>query len=129
MTIKKSNRLDAEIYTALLCSEIQVAIDEHDYQLFGLRVDDRKPAEGEEMPESHIYEDGEKTDELVGGVSTLAVGHGVPVARALAGMHDYIALGRGWITLVGGDAGHRGVDDGEAVIHGGVALRSWRVER
>jgi hypothetical protein len=114
--------------TALLHSQIQSALDEYDYQLFGLRADVRRIPDGEEVPESYVYEDGVKGNELVGGVSAVAVGHGVSVARALATLKDYSALGRGWITLVGGDFGERGVDDGEVVIYAGIALTSWRIK-
>jgi hypothetical protein len=128
VTAKTPRQLDTEVDAALLRAQIQSALDEHDYQLFGLRLDDRKPIDGEEMPESYVYEDGVKTSERVGGVSAIAVGHGVSVTKALATLEGYLSLGRGWITLVGGDFGQRGVDDHEVVIYAGIALASWRIK-
>lgn len=114
--------------TDILQSAIVTALKEYDYKFYGLRVDDTKPVDGAEMSESYVYEDGVKTDELAGGISTIGIGHGVSVSSAVAHVKVYMALGRGWLTLVGGDSGMRGVDDGEVVIAHGIALESWNIK-
>lgn len=69
---------------------------------YGLRIDSAEYGDGDELPESRIWDDNEPTDELLPGTSTLDIdmirSHGEHLSGAYPGSHVYLVTGEsaGW---------------------------------
>ncbi len=102
-------------------SALRDALEEYDYDFFGLRVQDECPALGERLEPSRIWIDGEPTTEFLSGTSAIAIQPG-QADRAIRTMVGY--LGR-YVVLLGSDGASRGGDEHEIVMHQPTVLERW----
>lgn len=98
-------------------------IDQSEFDHFGIRIEDVMDpvAEGEVLRPSRVWVDGEPTDEILGGTSTLGIKGNIDVPRAMQMLGATSKNTQGGyfgkvIYLVGGYDSYPGEDAGERII-------------
>ena len=100
---------------------------------YGLRIDEGKPVEkvGDYMPHTRVWENGEPTNNMLNGTSTLGLGEAPTVKdieNAILGLDYYRGPGHTYgdtISLVGAPYREHGMDAGEHILRKGIALGIW----
>jgi hypothetical protein len=104
---------------------VLAALDQYDYDAFGLRVVwEDPPGDGDMLGPSRVWIDGDPTDEYLRGVSAIEV---TPrkIDRALELITGY--LGK-HVILVGANSFEYGEDEGEIVLIDAQVLEVWTRE-
>ncbi len=117
---ERNNTLEA------LENAILAAVSSAEYEHCGLRVleEEDLAQPGATLRPSRVWEDGEPTEELLDGVSTIWVEDDeASVARALRSARAYYGH---QIVVVGGNWGHAGRDFDEYIIEDPIVLASFR---
>lgn len=100
-----------------ITSAILSALEDHEW--VGIRAHDDVVAVGAEFDDSRIWDNGEPTDETLHGVSTIQIKSADKIADAMDRIQSYLGE---YLSVVAGDSGEWGEDEGEAIIHRGVCV-------
>lgn len=105
-------------------------IDEGEFDIYGLRVvhSGDEVEVGEELPNSFRWEEGERTNEELDGVSTIGIGSSEQIDHAvkIVKRGGYEPVGE-QVVLVGGESAGWGEDPGERVIRNARVLAVFGV--
>lgn len=102
-----------------LAEQIEQIMAQGEYEFYGLRIDEGVLAEvGEVARRSRVWADGDLTDQMLDGTSTLAVDKG-----GAQSVLDALAIYHGdQISLLGSYYRAWGEDDGEVIMRDAVVL-------
>ena len=102
--------------------KITSLIQANDYDHYALRVHRGSDAiVGQTLGKSHVWIDGECTDELLSGISALKV-DAQSVEKTITRLKQTYAWGNEPIALVGGYYSEHGEDPGEIIIVDNICL-------
>jgi hypothetical protein len=107
-------------------NQIKEAIEDDPHADWGLRVipHDHPVNEGDELPPSYRWDDGEQTDEELDGTSTIGIRANGSVERAIKVLNQGGYVGA-QVALVRGDSRGAGEDPGEVLLSDAEVVLVW----
>jgi hypothetical protein len=102
--------------------QLDAEIAQYDYEHFGLRVVAELPEDGETLPPSRVWDDGEPTEALLPGTSALSLDDARSIEHALRVAPQYPGA---YVLLLGANRRQHGTDAGEIVMADAIVLARW----
>lgn len=107
-----------KINAELLRDMVEELILDGEYSYYGIRIDDNDYEIGDTCENSHVWDNGDWTDEELDGACAIALPEQIPVtARELDKVVELASVYSGkHIYIIGGDSKDYGEDAGEIII-------------